>query len=195
MELSERVKDHFSHSIHTSIMIADSLADTIAHAGKVFVSAILAGRKILSCGSGGTAALSSYFTTQLIHRFSMERPALPAVSLVADSAVLTSIANDQSYRYVFSQQLSALAQPEDVLFCITTAGNSESIAEAIKMAHEKSMHIVSLTGKDGGKIRPLYKPDDLEICIPAEQTACIHEGQLTVINCLCEAIDHGLFGA
>lgn len=194
MELSERVKKHFNHSIETSIVIADSLADAIAHAGQVLVSSILSGKKILSCGSGGAAAFSNYFSTQLLHRFSMERPALPAISLSSDSATLTSIANDQSYRYAFSQQISALGQAEDILLCICTSGNSRSIIEAIKVAHEKNMYIISLTGKDGGKIRKMYRLSDLEICIPSDQVACIYEGQLTVINCLCAAIDQGLFG-
>lgn len=194
MELSERVKDHFSKSIKTSILIADGLADAIVHAGQVLVSSILSGKKILSCGSGGAAALSNYFSTQLLHRFSMDRPGLPAISLSSDSAALTSIANDQSFRYVFSQQISALGQSEDILLCISTSTNSESIVEAIKAAHENNMHIISLTGKDSGKISSMYMPSDLEICIPSEQAACIHEGQLTVINCLCEAIDYGLFG-
>lgn len=194
MEFSDRVKDHFSNSIQTSILIADGLADAIAHAGQVLVSSILSGKKILSCGSGGSAALSNYFSTQLLHKFSMERPALPAISLSSDSAALTSIANDHSFRYAFSQQISALGQSEDILLCMSTSGNAESIVEAINVAHEKNMHIISLTGKDGGKIRAMYRPSDLEICIPSEQVACIHEGQLTVINCLCEAIDYGLFG-
>ena len=194
MELSDRVKDHFSHSIQTSILIADGLADAIAHAGQILVSSILSGQKILSCGSGGAAALSDYFSTQLMHRFSMERPALPAISLSSNSTTLTSIANHQSFRYAFSQQISALGQSEDILLCISTSGNSESIVEAIKAAHEKNMHIISLTGKDGGKIRAMYRPSDLEIRIPSEQVACIHEGQLITINCLCEAIDRGLFG-
>ena len=71
MEFSDRVKDHFSNSIQTSILIADGLADAIAHAGQVLVSSILSGKKILSCGSGGSAALSNYFSTQLLHKFSM----------------------------------------------------------------------------------------------------------------------------
>ena len=194
MELSERVKDHFSHSIQISTLIADSLANEIAHAGQILVSSILHGKKILSCGSGGAAALSNYFSTQLLHNFSMELPALPAISLSGDSATLTSIANDKSFRYAFSQQITALGQSEDVLLCINTSGNSESIVESIKAAHENNMHIISLTGKDGGKIHDMYRLGDIEIRIPSEQVICIHEGQLMVINCLCEAINHSLFG-
>ncbi|WP_116964430.1 D-sedoheptulose-7-phosphate isomerase [Fastidiosibacter lacustris] len=194
MDLSERVKDHFSHSIQTSILIADSLADAIAHAGQMLVSTIVNGKKVLTCGNGGTAALANYFSTQLIHRFLMERPALPAISLASNSTVLSAIANDQAYKSIFAQQISALGQAEDVLLCITTSGNAENIIEAIKIAHEKNMHIISLTGKDGGKLRHMYQPSDVEIRIPSDKTTCIHEGQLIVINCLCDTLDRGLFG-
>lgn len=194
MELSEHVKDHVNQSIQTSIIIADNLSEIITQAGKKLVSNILSGKKILSCGSGSAAALSNYFSTQLLHRFSMERPALPAISLSSDGTTLTSIASDQGYRYAFSQQINALGKEKDILLCISNSKNSDSIFEAIRAAHEKNMYIISLTGKNNGRMKAMYKPNDLEIQVPSEQVSCIHEGQLMVINCFCKAIDHGLFG-
>ena len=131
----------------------------------------------------------------MLNRFERERPSLPAIALTTDSSTITSIANDYSYEEVFSKQIRALGQEGDVLLAISTSGNSANVVQAIHAAHDRNMHVVALTGKDGGQIAPLLLPDDVEIRVPSNVTARVQEVHLLVIHSLCDLIDHQLFGS
>ncbi|MCL4115642.1 UNVERIFIED_CONTAM: hypothetical protein GTU68_056393 [Idotea baltica] len=159
------------------------------------VEALLNGGKILSCGNGGSAGDAQHFSSELLNRFERERPSLPAIALTTDSSTLTSIANDYSYNEIFSKQIRALGQKEDVLLAISTSGNSENIIQAIEAAQDKEMQVVALTGKNGGIIAPMLQPINIEIRVPSLITARIQEVHLLSIHCLCDLIDYQLFGA
>ena len=88
----------------------------------------------------------------------------------------------------------ALGRPGDVLLAISTSGNSGNVLAAIETAHARDMHVVALTGKNGGKIAKLLGPGDIEIRVPAERTARIQEVHLLAIHCLCDGIDCSLLG-
>ena len=155
---------------------------------------LLANRKILSCGNGGSAADAQHFSSELLNRFERERPGLPAIALTTDSSTLTSIANDYSYEEIFSKQVRALGQPGDILLAISTSGNSPNIVQAIGAASERDMCVIALTGRDGGKMAGNYRQGDVEIRVNAESTARIQEVHLLLIHCLCDLIDQQLFG-
>jgi phosphoheptose isomerase len=193
MELTARIKDHFSQSIQTKIEAADLLPQKIAQAGILMAETILTGKKILACGNGGSAADSQHFAAELINRFESERPSLPAIALTTDTSTLTSIANDYSYEEIFSKQIKALGQQSDVLLAISTSGNSANVAQAIHAAKARGLFVVALTGKDGGTIANLLQNDDIEIRVPAQQTSRIQETHLLIIHCLCDLIDYRLF--
>jgi D-sedoheptulose 7-phosphate isomerase len=150
--------------------------------------------KILSCGNGGSAADSQHFSSELLNRFEMERPGLPAMALTTDASTVTSISNDYSYEEIFSKQVRALGKPEDVLLGISTSGNSENVCRAIAAAHERGMTVVALSGRDGGRMAAMFSGDDVEIRVPAARTARIQEVHLLVIHCLCDLIDTTLLG-
>jgi D-sedoheptulose 7-phosphate isomerase len=150
--------------------------------------------KILSCGNGGSAGDAQHFSAEMLNRFEMERPGLPALALSTDTSTLTSIANDYSFEQVFSKQVRALGQPGDVLLAISTSGNSPNVVEAVSAAHERSMFVVALSGRDGGRVAPLLAADDIEIRVPAESTARIQEVHLLAIHCICDLIDRELLG-
>ena len=190
----ERIRDNFTESIQTKIAAADMLPETIARAGKIIVSTLLNGGKILTCGNGGSAADAQHFASELINRYERERPSLPCISLTTDTSTLTSIANDYSYSQVFSKQIKGLGHAGDILFAFSTSGNSKSISEAIKTALSKDMLIITCTGKDGGEIAGLIGEDDVEIRVPSNSTARIQEVHLVIIHCLCDVIDNQLFG-
>ena len=156
--------------------------------------ALLADGKILSCGNGGAAAGAQHFSSKLLNRFEMERPGLPAVALTTDASTVTSISADYSYEDIFSKQVRALGKPEDVLFGISTSGNSDNVIRAIDAAHERGMNVVALSGRDGGRMADLFAEGDVEIRVPATRTARIEEVHLLVIHCLCDLIDTTLLG-
>ncbi len=188
-----RIRQHFSDSIQTKIDAADRLPEIIERAGQMMVEALVAGNKIMACGNGGSAADAQHFSSELLNRYHRDRPSLPGLALTTDSSTLTSIANDFHYDEVFSKQIRGLGQSGDVLLAITTSGNSPSIIEAIKAAHDRHIKVIALTGKDGGKLVNHYQEGDVEIRVPSHVTARIQEVHLLVIHCLCDYIDCQLF--
>lgn len=194
MDSLQRITDHFSASIDTKVTAKDVLPEVIERAGQAMVKCLSEGGKILSCGNGGSAGDAQHFSSELLNRFEMERPSLAAVALTTDSSTLTSIANDYSYNEIFSKQVSALGKPGDILLAISTSGNSGNVMEAIGVAHEKQMPVISLTGRDGGKMAPLVSGNDIEIRVPSPVTARIQEVHLLIIHCLCDLIDQTMFG-
>jgi D-sedoheptulose 7-phosphate isomerase len=186
--MDQRVRRHFEESIATK-QAAIVLAPAIAAAAATMTRCLLEDGKILSCGNGGSAADAQHFSSELLNRFELERPGLPAVALTTDSSTLTSIANDYAFVEVFAKQVRALGQPADVLLAISTSGNSENVVRAINAAHERGLRVVALTGRDGGAIAGALVGGDIEIRVPAERTARILEVHLLIIHCLCDLID------
>lgn len=195
MDPLSRVRDHFAESIATKQTAADAIAESIAAGGRVMADALLADGKILSCGNGGSAADAQHFSSELLNRFEMERPGLPAMALTTDASTVTSISNDYAYEEIFAKQVRALGKPGDVLLGISTSGNSENVIRAIDAAHERGMHVVALSGRDGGRMADMFVEGDVEIRVPATRTARIQEVHLLAIHCLCDLIDTTLLGS
>ncbi|MFZ8957914.1 MAG: phosphoheptose isomerase, partial [Pseudohongiellaceae bacterium] len=163
MDLQDRILGHFLESIETKQKAAGDLTAVIQIAGETLVNCLLNDGKILSCGNGGSAGDAQHFSAELLNRFEKERPGLPAIAITTDSSTLTAIANDYDYNEIFSKQVSALGQSNDVLLAISTSGNSPNIVEAIRAAHDREMKIVALTGRDGGAMADLLSAEDIEI--------------------------------
>lgn len=195
MQAHERVIQNFHDSIRSLQMALDQSVPAIIHAADSMARCLREDGKILCCGNGGSAAAAQHFSSELLNRFEMERPGLPALALTTDSSTLTSIANDYDYREVFAKQTRALGRPGDVLFTLTTSGNSANIATAIQAAQQCQMRIVALTGRDGGEAGRLLGAQDVEIRIPAQTTSRIQEVHLLVTHCLCDLIDQHLFNS
>jgi D-sedoheptulose 7-phosphate isomerase len=194
MTLIKRVSKHFDDSAEIKLQSKKVLAKPIADAAQALVACLLHDGKILICGNGGSAADSQHFAAELINRFEVERPGLPAVALTTDSSVLTSIANDYDYKQIFSKQVRALGMEGDVLIAISTSGNSPNVIEAITVAHERNMIVIALTGRDGGKMGAMLQEGDFHLCVPAQSTARVQEVHLLILHCLCDVIDHLLLG-
>lgn len=189
-----RVKHHFQESMLALRDALEHLSPQIAAAAQCMAQALLADRKILACGNGGSAADAQHFSAELLNRFERERPGLPGIALTTDTSTLTSIANDYHFDEVFSKQVRALGQPGDVLLAISTSGNSPNILRAVEAAHERRMVCVALTGRDGGKLSHLLAQDDIHICVAANSTARIQEVHGLAIHCFCDLIDYQLLG-
>ena len=190
-----RIEKIFTESISVKQKTLQGIADKILSAGELMVQSLLSEGKIMACGNGGSAADAQHFSSELINRFESERPALPAIALTTDTSAITSIANDYQYNDIFSRQIHALGRETDILLAISTSGQSPSIVQAIEAAHEREVLVIALTGKDGGAVAKSLTDEDIELRVPADQTARIQETHITIIHALCDQIDHQLFGA
>ena len=163
------------------------LLPLIEEAGKLCLNALKNNKKILIAGNGGSAADSQHFSAELTGRFKKERISLPAIALTTDTSALTAIGNDYGYEYVFSRQLEGLGNEGDIFIGISTSGNSQNIIEAIKMAKEKNIKVITLLGKDGGKMKNL---GDINIIIPSNNTPRIQEMHIMILHMICMLIDN-----
>ncbi|MDQ2069519.1 phosphoheptose isomerase [Natronospira bacteriovora] len=194
MDMQARIRLNFEQSIRTKQDALDALIEPIARAAGTMVEALLSNHKIMSCGNGGSAGDAQHFSSEMLNRFEMERPGLPAVALTTDSSTLTSIANDYAYEEIFSKQVRALGQSGDLLLAISTSGNSDNLIRAIEAAHERDVTVIALTGRDGGRMADALKGRDIEIRVPGASTARIQEVHLLCIHCLCDLVDRRLLG-
>jgi len=194
MDAESLVLEHFAQSVAAKQAAANVLPPAVARAGQLMAQALLDDGKIFSCGNGGSAADAQHFSAELLNRFEMERPGLPAIALTTDTSTLTSIGNDYSFEDIFAKQVSALGRQHDILLAISTSGNSENVNRAIIAAHDRAVKVVALSGRDGGRMAGLLADEDVEIRVPAERTARIQEVHIVVLHCLCDIIDRTLLG-
>jgi len=194
MNPQDIVQQHFDASIEAKRSARTSLAEPIADAAEAMTQCLLAEGRILACGNGGSAGDAMHIAAELVNRFEMERPGLPAIALTADTPTLTAIANDYSYDQVFSRQVQALGRAGDVLLAISTSGGSANVVAAAEAAHERGVRVIALSGKGGGALAGALRDGDIEVRVPHDSTARIQEIHLLVIHCLCDLIDRKLFG-
>lgn len=194
MEPLQRIKRQFSEHVQVTQRCAEVLPPAIGRAADTMTRCLLQERKLLVCGNGGSAADAQHFASEMINRFEMERPGLPAIALTTDTSTLTSVANDLDFNEVFARQVRALGQAGDVLLTITTSGRSANILHAIAAAHERELVVVALTGRDGGDVSGALGAEDVEIRVDAFSTSRIQEVHTLVLHCLCDIIDCQLLG-
>ncbi len=189
----ERIQHHFDESIHVKTQAAQLLPDAIERIGDMMTRCILSGHKILCCGNGGSAADAQHFSAEMLNRFEIERPSLPAIALTTDTSTITSIGNDYSFDEIFSKQIKALGQSGDVLLAISTSGNSKNVIQAVAAAHSRGINVALLTGGNGGNLANELQENDVMACVPSASTARIQEVHILIIHCLCDIIDTQLF--
>jgi D-sedoheptulose 7-phosphate isomerase len=193
-DLTQRIVRQFDDSARNTQKSSELLLDPITRGVEVMFDALSNDNKILACGNGGSAADAQHFSAELIGRFERERLPLAAIALSTDTSLLTAVANDYSFDQIFAKQVAGLGRAGDVLFAISTSGNSRNVIAAIEAAYARDMRIVALTGKGGGAIGELLRDDDVHICVPHDRTARIQEVHLLVLHCLCDGIDWNLLG-
>jgi D-sedoheptulose 7-phosphate isomerase len=182
-------------SIRESLAVKQALLDDqrlqslIACVGRVCVTALRRGHRILLFGNGGSAADAQHIAAELVGRFRRERSGLPALALTTNTSALTAIGNDYAFEIVFARQVEALGSRGDVAIGISTSGNAANVLRGIARARAKGLVTVGLTGKNGGALK-----DQAQYCIlvPAEATARIQEAHILIGHVLCEIIDREL---
>lgn len=172
------------------------------------------GGKLLVCGNGGSASDSTHIVGELMKGFKLSRKlcetekekfdavgangiaeglqgALPAISLVGESALMTAFINDCSPELVFAQQVYGLMNKEDTLICLSTSGNSTNVVNALYTALAKGGKVVSIVGANGGKLSEI---SDVTIKLPSDVTCEIQEYTLPVYHALCAMLEEEFFG-
>ena len=171
----------------------DLIRYQLEHIGKVVevtLKALKRGNQILLCGNGGSAADAQHLAAEFVNRFLFDRPALAAIALTTDTSILTAIGNDSDFSQVFARQLEALGRAGDVLYAISTSGNSANVIRAVEAAHKRGIETVAFTGGDGGGLAPIC---DLVLIIPSRSTPRIQEAHMTLGHIICQIVEEELF--
>ncbi|MHC4715827.1 MAG: D-sedoheptulose-7-phosphate isomerase [Planctomycetota bacterium] len=164
----------------------EASAGSIQQMAELLIEALEAGGRVYVCGNGGSAADAQHIAGELAGRFRRERRALACVALSTDTSVLTAVGNDYSYEDVFSRQVEALASTGDVLWALSTSGNSPNVLKAARYAADRGAKVIAMTGRGGGK---LAGAADVCLRAPADRTDLIQLLHQVGYHIICELID------
>ncbi len=162
---------------------------SILECAELIYSTFEAGKKVLLCGNGGSAADAQHIAAELVGRYETERRALPAIALTTDTSALTALANDYDFERIFARQVDALAAEGDCLIAISTSGNSPNVISAVMTARKRGCKVLGMTGSNGKKLAAL---SDVCFMAPSDRTARIQEVHITAAHIWCEIIDDRL---
>ncbi|MBW8002767.1 MAG: SIS domain-containing protein [Planctomycetes bacterium] len=169
------VAEFKANSIETISDMADTIISSLEQGGCVYI-----------CGNGGSAADAQHIAGEFVGRFLRERKGLPAIALSTDTSVITSIANDYSYDMIFARQVEALVKEGDILWAISTSGNSANVLSAVELASHKGAKIIGFTGCDGSKLEKLS-----DVCFCAAAESSFHSQQIHQIayHIICDLVE------
>jgi D-sedoheptulose 7-phosphate isomerase len=183
-------KEIFEESINCKRQFADTELQSLCRAAEAITAHLKLGHKLLIFGNGGSAADAQHLAAEFVNRLCKPRTAIPAIALTTDTSVLTSIANDYSFDAIFSRQIEAIGQKDDVAFGISTSGNSPNILKGFEIARAKGLLTIGLLGSSGGKAIEMV---DIPIVVHNESSQRIQESHITIAHALCEWVEKRLF--
>jgi D-sedoheptulose 7-phosphate isomerase len=186
------VIDSLNESSITKKEMEEKCLDDILIAADMLADSFKAGKKLLLCGNGGSAADCQHIAAELVIRLShdIKRPALPAIALTTDTSNLTAGGNDIGFENVFARSVEGLGNKGDVLLAISTSGNSPNVLKAVHAAKSKGMKTLAFLGGNGGK---LISEVDHSVIIPSSNTQRIQEGHITAAHIICELVEREVF--
>jgi D-sedoheptulose 7-phosphate isomerase len=187
----DQVRATLAEAARVHAGLGATVVEATAAAAAAIEAALRAGHKVLVCGNGGSAAEAQHFAADLVGRFTRERAAWPAIAVTTDTSALTAIANDYGIERMFARQVEGLGQPGDVLVGISTSGVSPNVVEAIRVARNRHMTVVALTGRDGGRMGQMA---DIHVNVPHPVVARVQEVQLTLLHVICELVEDAMTG-
>ena len=167
-------------------VVREKLGSNIQKAAEACLTALQEGKKILFCGNGGSAADSQHLAAEFVGRFQVERGGLPAIALTTDTSIITAVGNDYGFATIFARQIEALGQKGDVLFALSTSGESENVLLAVQKAKEKGIFVIGMTGRTGGKIKDMA---DICLHVPVTKAARVQETHILIGHIICELLD------
>jgi D-sedoheptulose 7-phosphate isomerase len=165
------------------------LETQLAGAAELIEQCLRAGKKLLVCGNGGSAADAAHFATEFVVRFIKDRPAYPAICLASDGGLLTAAGNDYGFDEIFARQVAALGREGDLLVCLTTSGGSKNVVRALEEAKKRKLKSIALLGRDGGSTIGLANVD---LLVGGNSTARIQEAHKLLLHVLCETVEASL---
>lgn len=192
MSLTLRIQDQFQANVQAVQDGLSLLEEPIEQAVQVLTESLMGAGKILVCGQGASGLAARHMAAILADRFEQERPGLAAISLERDGAAMM---DDADPVRGLARQVAALGQPGDALVALSIFGGTDLVKEAVRVAHERDMRVVALTGGDGGTLAEMLAEQDVLICVPTSSAPRVIETQFLVIHCLCDGIDFFLLGA
>ncbi|HVY27902.1 MAG TPA: SIS domain-containing protein [Polyangiaceae bacterium] len=166
-------------------LIVESMP-TLAEIAAVVTRALKAGRRVLFCGNGGSAADAQHVAAELVGRFALEREPFPALALTTDTSILTAVGNDWDFKDIFSRQVRAHARPGDVVVGISTSGKSANVVRALEVARECGAVTIAFTGRNGGAVA---KAADHSFKAPDAATPRVQELHLLAWHGICEVVE------
>jgi len=179
-----------SINVKNLIINDKGLIEKIQKAADVCIESLRNGGKIHFCGNGGSAADAQHLAAELSGRFYYDRPPLNAEALHVNTSFLTAVANDYSYDVVYSRILQGSAKESDVLWGISTSGNSGNILKAIEVAKSMGVKVIGMTGETGGKMADVC---DILLNVPSKCTPRIQESHIMIGHIICEIIESTIF--
>lgn len=188
MKIRNIIKE--SIGVKELILSDEKLISNIEKAAQIIVDCYRNKGKVLFCGNGGSAADAQHLAAELSGRFYYDRPALEAEALHVNTSYLTAVGNDYSFDQIYSRILSASGKTGDVLVGISTSGNSKNVLEAQKVAKQKGMKVISLTGESGGEMK---NSADCLINVPSKLTPRIQESHILIGHIICQIVEEELF--
>jgi len=180
-----------SSALIQAIQADERLLATIAEVGRVGATAIRSGGKVMFCGNGGSAGDSQHLAAELVGKLIKDRTAMAGLALTVDTSALTAIGNDFGYEHVFGRQVEGLGRAGDVLVGLSTSGRSKNVVNAMKVARDKSIVTVAMTGQARGPIADLA---DYWIAVPHADTQKIQEGHIMIGHIFCALIEDHVHG-
>lgn len=183
------LQKQIQQSVEEHTLVINSLANYLAEIQQLatlVVKTLKTGNKILLMGNGGSAADAQHIAAEIVGRFTTERRGLPAIALTTDTSILTSIGNDYGYDNIFSRQVEALANANDLVIGISTSGNSKNVLQALTAAASLGCQTAALLGKGGGEIKNVV---NLSLIVPSSNTARIQEAHILIGHILCQVVD------
>jgi len=179
-----------SLTVKQQMLEDEKLMKTLKKVVKTCVNAFQKDKKLLFCGNGGSASDAQHLAAELSGRFYLERRPLFAEALHVNSSFVTAVANDYNYEEVFARMIRAAGRKGDVLFAISTSGNSANILKTIEAAREQKMIVVGMTGATGGKMK---NQCDFLLNVPSKITPRIQEAHILLGHIICELVEEKLF--
>ena len=188
-DMKQLILDILENSLQVKRRFVEGNIDTIITCADTIAACISSGHKILIFGNGGSAADAQHLAAEFVNRFKIERPPLAAIALTTDTSLLTSIGNDYHFDDIFSKQIEALGNKNDIAWGISTSGNSVNVIQAIQTAKSKGLKTIGMTGRGGD----LAASADQVFSAESDDTPRIQEAHITIGHILCELVDRQLY--